>query len=407
VRAPAAPAQPVPMQRVSDTDDEADDYADTDPSALSDFREPLDPYGNWVEDANYGTVWVPNATVVGADFAPYQTSGHWALDDNEDWMWVSDYDWGYIPFHYGRWVWIAGNGWGWIPGRVYAPAWVTWRVGDGGYMGWAPMPPTWYWSGGVAVGLWVQPYAAFCFVPSGYIFNEHVYNYVVRDQATVRAAAAGTRPYKPASPSVGGSGGGSHPTSAHGFRPASPRLTEAGVPPTSAPKVHTSADPRARNFATRSSTAAARRSFAPGGGRGMSAVPSHRGVANSNPWQTHQPSFDRSAPVYDRGARPFDRSAPVYDRGAGSSAFSRSPGPVLRTPTRDIPSAPRYYGSPGYSAARPSYPSAPSFRPSAPSFQPSAPSFRPSAPSFRPSAPSFRPSAPAHFGGGGGGGRHR
>src|SRR4051812_8767128 len=126
----AAPAPGVtPVDWVADGE-EGDAYADTDPSALSDFREPLAPYGSWTDDGTYGTVWMPDATVVGADFAPYQSAGHWALDDNEDWIWQSDYDWGYVPFHYGRWVWIGGRGWAWIPGRVYAPSWVTWRIGE-------------------------------------------------------------------------------------------------------------------------------------------------------------------------------------------------------------------------------------------------------------------------------------
>ena len=89
----------------------------TDPSALSDFREPLSPYGTWVEDPTYGTVWVPSAVVVGADFAPYQTAGHWELSADHDWIWVSDYEWGYVPVHYGRWGWIAGRGWASIFGR--------------------------------------------------------------------------------------------------------------------------------------------------------------------------------------------------------------------------------------------------------------------------------------------------
>src|SRR5260221_14505096 len=49
-------------------------YADTDPSALTVFQSDLSPYGMWVVDDNYGTVWVPNGTVVGADFAPYQSA---------------------------------------------------------------------------------------------------------------------------------------------------------------------------------------------------------------------------------------------------------------------------------------------------------------------------------------------
>src|SRR5262249_47338899 len=146
---------------------------------------------------------------VGADFAPYQTAGHWAMTDDEEWLWVSDYDWGYVPFHYGRWVWINARGWSWIPGRVYSPAWVSWRVGDAGYIGWAPMPPSWYWYDGYATNLWVTPYAAYCFVPTAYVFHEHVYNYVVRDAGTVRSVAASTRPYKPAQPTVkGGAGAG-------------------------------------------------------------------------------------------------------------------------------------------------------------------------------------------------------
>jgi hypothetical protein len=57
------------------------------------------------------------------------------------WLWVSDYEWGHIPFHYGRWVHDPFDGWIWIPGYVWAPSWVIWRSG-GGYVGWFPMPPT-------------------------------------------------------------------------------------------------------------------------------------------------------------------------------------------------------------------------------------------------------------------------
>ncbi len=131
----AAPAPP------SDTT-VPDGYADTDPSAPTAFQSDLSPYGSWVVDDTYGTVWVPAGSVVGDDFAPYQSAGHWALDDDGQWLWVSDYSWGYIPFHYGRWVWIGDRGWSWIPGRAYAPSWVVWRVGEDGYIGWAPMPPT-------------------------------------------------------------------------------------------------------------------------------------------------------------------------------------------------------------------------------------------------------------------------
>ena len=383
-------------------DPATDTYADTDPSALTDFREPLAPYGSWVEDSTYGTVWVPSNGVVGADFAPYQSAGHWALDGNDDWIWVSDYDWGYIPFHYGRWVWLASSGWAWIPGRTYAPAWVDWRVGEGGYIGWAPMPPSWYWYGGAATGLWVTPYAAYCFVPTAYIFHEHVYTYVVRDRAVVSAAAATTRPYTPAAPKVGGGAPHGAGARSNGFRTASPRLSEATLAGANAPRSRVAPDSRAAAFATRSGSASIRHSAF-----GAPLASSHRGAAN-DAWQTHGSTFDRGQ------TRTLDRGQPAFDRGARDPDLSRaapqgrdrSSGPALRTPVRDVErSAPSFSPAP---ASRPSFTGSPAARPSAPAFRPSAPSapaFRPSAPASRPSAPSFHaPSAPSHSGGGG---RHR
>jgi len=151
---PATPANVNdPSQSQAPQAGAADDaYADTDPSALTDFHATLDSHGSWVDDPTYGTVWAPNANEVGSDFAPYETAGHWAYDDT-DYVWVSDYEWGWAPFHYGRWVYGA-SGWLWIPGRVYAPAWVDWRMGVDGYpyVGWGPMYPAFIWRGGLAVG---------------------------------------------------------------------------------------------------------------------------------------------------------------------------------------------------------------------------------------------------------------
>jgi len=164
---PASVAPPPPDQQVQ-VDPNADVYADTDPSAVTDFHPALDPHGTWVEDPAYGTVWMPNAAEVGPDFAPYRTAGHWAYDD-DDYVWYSDYDWGWATFHYGRWMY-GGAGWMWIPGRVYSPAWVTWRMGGPGYgyVGWAPMAPTFYWRGGVAM------YAApVVIAPGGFYYAAH------------------------------------------------------------------------------------------------------------------------------------------------------------------------------------------------------------------------------------------
>jgi hypothetical protein len=163
---------------------EPDQYSDTDPSALSDFRTPLAPYGNWIDDPTYGTVWIPHRTVVGDAFVPYQTAGHWAMD-GANYVWMSDYAWGWLPFHYGRWVFIDGTGWAWIPGRAYAPSWVDWSVGDDyDYVGWYPTPPDFIWWGGVAVGLAVIPAVDFFYCPTPFLFDANVHRHVVvGDQA--------------------------------------------------------------------------------------------------------------------------------------------------------------------------------------------------------------------------------
>jgi hypothetical protein len=179
------------------------DYADTDPSALTDFRGALDPYGNWVEDPTYGTMWVPSESVVGDDFMPYQTAGHWNYDD--EYTWVSDYDWGWAPFHYGRWVYEAPYGWSWIPGRTYAGAWVSWRYGygDWGYVGWAPLGPTWGWRGGTAFGLGFVPAEPYGFCATGDLFASHVSPHMVA-AGQVATVGAHTRPYVAATPTVPG-----------------------------------------------------------------------------------------------------------------------------------------------------------------------------------------------------------
>jgi hypothetical protein len=180
-----------------------EDYADTDPSALSDFRGALDPYGSWVDDPTYGTIWVPSQSVVGDDFMPYQTAGHWSYDD--DYTWVSDYDWGWAPFHYGRWAYAAPYGWGWIPGRVYGGAWVSWRYGygDWGYVGWAPLGPTWGWRGGVAVGLGFVPAEPYGFCSTGNLFAPHVGEHMI-PAGQAGTVGAHTQPYVAATPTTGG-----------------------------------------------------------------------------------------------------------------------------------------------------------------------------------------------------------
>jgi hypothetical protein len=117
-----------------------------DPEAYRQFDATLAPYGSWEDDPTYGRVWVPAPEVVGDDFEPYASNGEWVDSSDYGWTWVSDWDWGWAPFHYGRWLRLGGHRWCWIPGTTWGPAWVTWRFG-GGYAGWAPLPPR-----GVVIG---------------------------------------------------------------------------------------------------------------------------------------------------------------------------------------------------------------------------------------------------------------
>ncbi|MDP4205026.1 MAG: hypothetical protein Q8859_03430, partial [Bacteroidota bacterium] len=100
------------------------------------FYEELSPYGQWVRDANYQYIWIPD---VDQNFEPYSTNGHWVYT-NYGWTWVSNYPWGWAPFHYGRWDYNDYYGWFWVPDNEWGPAWVCWRRVNG-YYGWAPLTP--------------------------------------------------------------------------------------------------------------------------------------------------------------------------------------------------------------------------------------------------------------------------
>ena len=124
------------------------------------------------------------------------TEGSWAYDN--DYVWLSNYEWGWVPFHYGRWAWVDGR-WGWVPGRVYAGAWVTWRTGPEGYgyVGWGPMAPTFGWQGGVAYRLAAtvtsKP-SPVVFLASDALFAPRVATRIVVGEQLATIAAP-TRPY--------------------------------------------------------------------------------------------------------------------------------------------------------------------------------------------------------------------
>jgi len=152
-----------------------------DPSEVTyqNFYDDLSPYGQWIDDPNYGYVWLPD---VGPDFKPYATNGHWVYTD-EGWAWDSGYPWGWAAFHYGRWFFQDGYGWMWMPGNEWAPAWVTWRNSDE-YYGWAPMGPNVSY-GAAYGGGYAPPPHYWCFVPHRYIASPQVNNYYVRETNNV------------------------------------------------------------------------------------------------------------------------------------------------------------------------------------------------------------------------------
>ena len=147
-------------------------YSDNGGASYQEFYDQLSPYGEWMNDPDYGYVWVPNA---GSDFKPYYSNGYWANTEYGN-TWVSSYDWGWAPFHYGRWTYNNYYGWVWIPGNTWGPAWVSWRSGGGAY-GWAPLGP------GISVSMGVGNYDVpdywWTFTPQRYIlepnFHEHCY----------------------------------------------------------------------------------------------------------------------------------------------------------------------------------------------------------------------------------------
>jgi hypothetical protein len=340
-----APQAPAPQAAAPQQAPQAD-VPDTDPSALTTFKPALDPYGAWVNDPTYGTVWVPNRAVVGEDFAPYVSRGHWALTADDDWIWVSDYPFGWAVFHYGRWVWAGGSGWVWVPGRTYANAWVTWRTGyDGyGYVGWAPMAPTWGWYNGYAFGVWYRPPLPYVFCPSAYVFDYRVHYHIVRDRYMVSNIAAHTRVYPttyhtPASPSVRGAAApGVRSAAVPGVGvPHGPAMSAAHIPPQSVPAVRTLPSTNATRLSgTRIATTSYARPqmqssqsmrFAPSRGpspsaRAYSSAYSGHSVP-SNPWAgSRAPSSVHYAPAAQSYTRSYSPSHVAPARSYSAPSYS-------------------------------------------------------------------------------------
>lgn len=143
------------------------------------FHDNLIEYGRWVDNPTYGPVWIPDEE----NFVPYRTNGHWAYTD-DGWTWVSDYDWGWAPFHYGRWNYDDSYGaYYWVPGYEWGPAWVSWRRSNDMY-GWAPLSP------GMTIGIGMSfgneiPVNRWTFVNPQYITHPHINRYYVDQRSNV------------------------------------------------------------------------------------------------------------------------------------------------------------------------------------------------------------------------------
>jgi len=373
-----------------------------DPQAYTQFQDALTPYGTWTDDDSYGEVWTPAASIVGNNFMPYASCGHW-IRSEYGWTWVSDWNWGWAPFHYGRWIARAGR-WSWVPGTMWGPAWVSWRSGDG-YVGWTPLPPR-----GVRLAAWTRAGTPWRFTATGNLgaprltflaprYYPQLFarttvvstdrllthgNFHVRVNAgPVRGVTAPIVPLTRVAPAV------------------MPRVTvypHAGVPVYARPWVRR---PEAQ-----------RDPLTNGWHDGTTVLSSHPTFGRSAP-SVSRPAFEPrpmpapSAPAYGRSAPSFaGRPSPV-----GSPSFAPHPGfqpPANRMPA---PTARPSYQPPGGVHAYAPRAFAPppgnsGFRPAQQSggFHPGPPSgggYRPAPPSgggFRPAAPSgggFHPAAPS------------
>ncbi|MGZ6144095.1 MAG: DUF6600 domain-containing protein [Myxococcales bacterium] len=181
----AEPAVPAPPPPPADTQAEYQAEAQPPPPAGSEIADEdvfyggLSPYGTWTVVAPYGRVWIP---AVGYGWRPYYY-GRWVLTD-WGWTFVSDDPWGWAAYHYGRWNFAMGLGWYWIPGRVWGPAWVSWRYG-GGYAAWCPLGPQ-----GVIFG---YRHPAWVAVPEQH-FTQPIPRAAVPTQATSGIVTSRTQP---------------------------------------------------------------------------------------------------------------------------------------------------------------------------------------------------------------------
>jgi Family of unknown function (DUF6600) len=373
-----------------------------DPNAYQQFEGALDQYGSWYDDPSYGHIWVPSAGSVGNDFSPYSTGGHWVLTEY-GWTWVSDYSWGWAPFHYGRWSYVGAYGWSWIPGTCWGPGWVSWRSG-GGYVGWSPLPPAgvrvgpplgvrspWRFTVAAQLGAAHLTYLPAHVVPSVFARTSVINNYRTANVggATIRMNAGPTGTFVGAG--VGVSTPGRLASIAPGAVPRANIVPRLGTSLQSRPWVQARVSGLDTHVSSARPTAGA-----PAGPRSIPLSSRPQSFQGPRPmqYQAARPSYIPPAherPVYT-SPRPY--YAPVYSQPHYAPTYTSHP----YTPAYSQPHYAPSYSAPSYAA--PHY-SAPSY--SAPAQQYSAPSY--SRPSY--SAPAHNSAPAVHSSGGHFGGGHR
>jgi hypothetical protein len=148
------------------------------------FYDRLQSDGQWFNDPTYGFVWQPNVASSDQNWRPY-TDGRWVYTDR-GWTWVSNENFGWATYHYGRWARPSERGWVWVPGSTWAPAWVSWRESDD-YVGWAPLPPEAESEQDVKIEGWADNYynigpGAYVFLKTTDLANQSYRNFIVSSQ---------------------------------------------------------------------------------------------------------------------------------------------------------------------------------------------------------------------------------
>ncbi len=188
-----SPPYPAPPETVAAPPyDATESYPPPQPAdaSYSTFYDALGSYGTWADVEGYGRCWQPTVAVVDPSWRPYFDHGRWVYSDC-GWYWLSDYSWGWAPFHYGRWFQHNRLGWCWVPEGTWGPSWVTWRY-TGDYCGWAPLPPTAWFTRGLGLTYFGRPVGfgsnlglsmeCYPFIPWNHFRDDHLRRYALPRQ---------------------------------------------------------------------------------------------------------------------------------------------------------------------------------------------------------------------------------